>query len=365
MSDTPRDSDPAPTRTTTPEEGQPVTITDARLSDAIANLAQRSGQETAPEPEPHPPVGDEQVPFPLDPDTGRPVPPPPTQAEEAQRIAKWRARKDAEERERASSSKERHELALADAKGAIARLAALEAANAAAPEGERIRGIRGVEYLIEDLTDERAAAASKWWNLDLEVIRDENNDQHSLTRWTIADIEDPAHRMIVQRFVDNIRGGPKRTLIIFGSVGTGKTACAIAAGHAAVAKGINTRYISHLDYLSSLRVNGVPPRGMSKHQWRRTIREASLLILDDFCAEMDVNQPAQEFVRTETMEMLNERIHRGRATIVTTNLDNDQVDKVMDDRLSSRMGMRAVGIEMADRDRRQPLRWGKGKKGQG
>lgn len=358
-----RVSVPAETEQHEAEEGQPMTSTDERLSDAIGNLAQRSGRESEPEQQTSGYVTDEPIPFPRDPDTGMPVPPPPTQAEEEERIARYHERKAREERERSSSSKEQHEAALADAKGAIARLAALEAKNAALPESERVRGIPGAYYLMADLTEERAAAARKWWELDLEAVRNDNGEQQSLTRWQVSDIEDPMHRGIVARFVEGVQGGPKRNLIIFGSVGTGKTASAIAAGHAAVAKGIGTRYVSHTDYLRALGYDGVPPRGMSKHQWRRTITECQLLILDDFCAEMNVNQAASEAARRETLGMLNERIHKGRATIITTNLDTEAVDRVMDDRLSSRLGMNAVGIEMADKDRREPLRWGVKKAG--
>jgi DNA replication protein DnaC len=298
-----------------------------------------------------------EPPFPIGPE-GVPVPPPPTREEAEERARRWREQKDREEHERANESAVRLAEAKEGAKEAIRRLMALDEEQAAIPEDKRPRGIAGVEYLIADLTQEKATAARKVWERDLDVVRNLNAENESLTTWRVADIEDPAARGFVDRFVRQLRSGAKKkNLIVVGSVGAGKTATAIAAGHLSVDLGMPTRYVSHSYYLECLRPEGVPPNGLSKDQFKRSMIAAHVLVLDDFCADMNVDAPASEFARRETIALLNARMTQGKANIVTTNVTTEQVRKMMDDRIASRLGTNAVVVTMADRDRREPTTW--------
>lgn len=306
----------------------------------------------------------EESPFPRD-STGMPVPPPPTREEEAERMARADERNRRAEELAAAQAEKRHQEAMDGAKEALARLiavsesesrAAEEAAAAGLPAPQRARGILGVEYDYPDLTEDRIRGARAAWNADLEVVRDDENEGVSLTSWRIEDIEDPAARSIIDRYIKQLPGGKKRTCILHGSVGAGKTATAVAAGYAAVERGILTRYVSHNDYLARLRP-GAARGELTSEQYKEKLKTATLLVLDDFCADMSVDAPASEFARRETMELLNYRLHKGKPTIVTTNLSTAQVAKVIDDRLASRLGMNAVVVAMIEKDRREPETW--------
>lgn len=286
-----------------------------------------------------------------------PAPPPPTREEQEERARRWREERDREERERAEAAERTTQDAIEGAKAALARLIAADEERQRA--GDRPpQGIPGHEYEFVDLTSDRARSAQKAWDADLAVVRNLTSDDDSLTRWRVSDIEEPGARAFVDRFVRQLRAdAKKKNLIVVGSVGAGKTATAIAAGHLAVELGIRTRYVSHAQYLEYLRPEGAPPGGLRKDEYRKALIAAPLLVLDDFCADMNTDVPASEFARRETINLLNARMTQGKANIVTTNLTTEQVRKVMDDRIASRLGTNAVVVTMADKDRRQPLTW--------
>ncbi|MFJ8301347.1 ATP-binding protein [Streptomyces sp. NPDC094447] len=147
---------------------------------------------------------------------------------------------------------------------------------------------------------------------------------------------------------------PRLHAIMSGNVGTGKTVAAAAAGSYGVEAGLMVRFVGHSRYLSWLRPNSAPS-GLTQLQVREYYERCDLLILDDLCNELD--EYATTFVRTETAELLNARLHSGRATLFTTNLSFDQIAEVLGERYASRMGSQAAHFPMVGEDRRQPIRW--------
>ncbi|MFF4188121.1 ATP-binding protein [Streptomyces sp. NPDC001691] len=142
--------------------------------------------------------------------------------------------------------------------------------------------------------------------------------------------------------------------VLSGNVGTGKTAAAIAAGSYAVDSGIMVRFLSHSRYLAWLRPNSAPA-GMTTLRLKELHERCDLLIVDDLCNELDGY--ASTFVRTETADLLNARLHSGRATLFTTNLNSAQVGEVLGERFASRIGSQAAHFKMVGGDRRRPLTW--------
>jgi hypothetical protein len=304
-----------------------------------------------------------------------PAPPPPTPEEQEERARRWREEQDRLEAERIANAEKRTAEAKAAAEKALTRLmeaSRMEAEVRATGEQRRPEGIPGVQYEFVDMTEQKAVAARKLWLADLESIHDDfatdegeegdddERDPHPVSPalWRLEDVEDPRAREAVRHFIENLRGGKKRNAIVFGSVGAGKTSVLVAAGHYAVDRGIGARFVSHAEYLSHLRPEGAPPNGMSKVEYRRMMRDCALLVLDDLCAELNVDTPASEFVRRETMDLLGYRLTKRLPNLVSTNLTTAQVQKVLDDRLASRLGMNAVVVPMVERDRRKPKTWG-------
>jgi hypothetical protein len=144
-------------------------------------------------------------------------------------------------------------------------------------------------------------------------------------------------------------------LVAFGSVGSGKTVAAAAAGNLAVEMGVMARFVSHSAFLHWLRPNSAPA-GLTPTQIVERYERPELLILDDLCNEMD--EYATNHVRTLTSNLITARANSGRATFFTTNLDSEQVALVLGDRLASRIGKQAQILEMVGNDRRKPATWG-------
>ncbi|MEU0857432.1 ATP-binding protein [Streptomyces griseofuscus] len=143
-------------------------------------------------------------------------------------------------------------------------------------------------------------------------------------------------------------------LIAHGTVGSGKTVAAAAAGAYAVECGLMARFVSHSMYLAWLRPDSAPA-GLTPTQVRERYERCDLLILDDLCNEMD--EYATNHVRTHTSNLITARLNSGRATLFTTNISFDQVAAVLGDRLASRVGNRATVLRMVGDDRRKPQRW--------
>ncbi|MFD9248364.1 ATP-binding protein [Streptomyces bottropensis] len=144
-------------------------------------------------------------------------------------------------------------------------------------------------------------------------------------------------------------------LVAFGSVGSGKTVAAAAAGALAVEMGVMARFVSHSAYLHWLRPNSAPS-GLTPTTIVERYERCELLILDDLCNEMD--EYATNHVRTLTTNLVTARANSGRSTLFTTNLDSEQVATVLGDRLASRIGKQAEVLEMVGNDRRKPKTWG-------
>ncbi|MFE1270617.1 ATP-binding protein [Streptomyces sp. NPDC058758] len=193
-------------------------------------------------------------------------------------------------------------------------------------------------------------------------------------RYSLDRLEEEQHPERLRKFVDSLvivrrhnraqmrlpehqrqfKRAPRLNAIMSGNIGAGKTVAAAAAGAYGVEEGLMVRFVGHSRYLSWLRPNSAPS-GLTPLQVREYYERCDLLIFDDLCNELD--EYATTFVRTETAELLNARLHSGRATLFTTNLSFNQVAEVLGERFASRMGSKAAHFEMVGEDRRQPIRW--------
>lgn len=214
----------------------------------------------------------------------------------------------------------------------------------------------------DDLGERRRAVKREAWANSLRMARLDDR-----AHWTLADLAADQHGPMLQGFVDGL--GPDAAfvnLVLGGRVGSGKTSAAIAAGNAAVERGLMARVVKHKHYLDWLRPDGTPP-GLTTVQVRERFRTCDLLILDDLGAELDGDREATRFVREETLALVGDRIESGKATIVTTNekpeVRNDQGDLVgglmltLGERLLSRLSERGHALRFVGQDRRGRLSW--------
>ncbi|MBV1940782.1 ATP-binding protein [Streptomyces sp. BV286] len=143
-------------------------------------------------------------------------------------------------------------------------------------------------------------------------------------------------------------------LILHGATGSKKTAAAAAAGAYAVERGLMARFASHAKYLRWLRPDSAPGN-LTPIKVVEYYERCDVLILDDLCEEMD--EYATNHVRTVTNTLITARRNSGRGTIFTTNLNFDQVETVLGERLASRIGGGAMPLKYESADARKPQRW--------
>jgi len=134
-------------------------------------------------------------------------------------------------------------------------------------------------------------------------------------------------------------------MFISGVAGVGKTHIACAIIRALIVVGQEVRFAEAADFYRELRMSfntdasevGIVEK-YATVQW---------LALDDFGAGA-----ISDFERRYALELLNLRMANNRRTIVTSNLDLEQIREVMDERLCSRLSS-FTQLRLTGRDRRK------------
>jgi DNA replication protein DnaC len=227
--------------------------------------------------------------------------------------------------------------------------------------------------LTEDRPDhigdyQRAVNAQSWVNslrlaghhdyarFSLDRLHDDQFPDHIRT-YVDALVRIRAHNRDQQRLPEaeqDIQRPKVQHLILHGPTGSKKTAAAAGAGAYAVQCGLMPRFVSHSKFLHWLRPDSAPP-GLTPVQIMERYERCDLLVLDDLCEEMDGY--ATNHVRTLTTNLITARLNSGRGTIFTTNLNFDQVEMVLGERLASRIGGGAVPLKFKADDARKPQKW--------
>ncbi|MGW1275474.1 hypothetical protein ACWD4V_00760 [Streptomyces tsukubensis] len=212
----------------------------------------------------------------------------------------------------------------------------------------------------EDVSDAQASArALAWTNSMRRGLHDD------YLRWHFCDLDDYQQPQALSGWLDSLVAAKQtkarpatRHFIVSGNIGSGKTTAIAALGNEAAERGLLVRFVQHSAYLAWRRPNGAPD-GLSQHQVHKFyVEEPDLLILDELCGEMDSVQ--NDFVRSQTTDLVGSRIASGKATAFSTNLRRDGIKAVLGERLVSRIENRAYLAKVIGPDRRapvQPLDW--------
>ena len=129
----------------------------------------------------------------------------------------------------------------------------------------------------------------------------------------------------VRRFIDEPRGW----LFIQGSYGCGKTHLAAAIANACLGRGLPVLFINVPDLLDYLRAAYNPSAEQTYDERFIEVRDAPLLILDDLGT-----QNATPWAEEKLYQILNARYVAQRPTVITTNLDLEDLDPRLSSRLS-------------------------------
>ena len=136
-------------------------------------------------------------------------------------------------------------------------------------------------------------------------------------------------------FIQQWSHQPAGWLILTGPSGSGKTHLAISAANQQQNPDV-TVFISAIEFISMLREASSPNHQPNIEAISREIMNASLLIIDDYGAERNTDFATEHFTR-----VLNHRYDHRLPTIITTNVEPDQLQRLRP-HLHSRMQDRAL-----------------------
>ena len=158
-------------------------------------------------------------------------------------------------------------------------------------------------------------------NFDLEWYKSNEEDYRIMTR----------NLDIARSFAENFGTAP-RNLLLVGSTGTGKTHISTAIASAIISRGFDVLYDSAQNIVADFERD----RFHSGYGERETLSdkymECDLLIIDDLGTEF-VNQ----FTLSCIYNLINTRQNRGKSTIISTNLQAQELAGRYEGRISSRI----------------------------
>ena len=161
----------------------------------------------------------------------------------------------------------------------------------------------------------------------------------SFDRPPISDMaRDPRSRAVVEQvrlYIDELgdRLGDGRGLWLTGDVGTGKTTLAMLVSKTAIESGFSAAIYSLPRLLARIRRTYDGEAGeLSYLDFFRRLTSVDLLHIDDLGAEK-----RSDWVLEQLYAIVDERYVTNRAMVVTTNLDNDELEQQIGARTVSRL----------------------------
>lgn len=134
-------------------------------------------------------------------------------------------------------------------------------------------------------------------------------------------------------FIDNFDDTNTKSMVFYGSTGLGKTFLCLCIADKLMKKKKNVLYdsaISMFDKLSSYEFS--PQKSENEYKtYHHLVYECDLLIIDDLGTEI-----TNSFVKKELFEIVNARINYNKKTIISTNLDNFDMQERYEERIFSR-----------------------------
>lgn len=139
---------------------------------------------------------------------------------------------------------------------------------------------------------------------------------------------------------------PNGWLVLHGPFGTGKTHLAVAIANYRLSRGEPAIFIVVPDLLDHLRSTFMPSSDVTYDELFETVRNSPMLILDDLGT-----QTTTAWAQEKLYQILNHRYNKRLPTVITTNLEPDEIEP----RIRSRLGDATVSkvIEVRDIDKRR------------
>lgn len=172
--------------------------------------------------------------------------------------------------------------------------------------------------------------------------------ESDMQKWCFAsdDMENPKITQIMRRYVDNFDLFFKqgKGLLLFGTVGAGKTFAACEVANALIDKGHPALVTNFARLINTIQET------YEKQTFMDSLNRYDLLVIDDLGAERDTT-----FAREQVFNIIDARYRANLPIIITTNLSLDKIKKpdVLDNkRIYDRILERCFPIEFSGASRR-------------
>ena len=196
------------------------------------------------------------------------------------------------------------------------------------------------EYIanLKKACDIDARAKFSFADCDLKKVKDETQRKSLATLYSA-----------MQKYVEKFPKSECSTIVFSGGVGTGKTCLASAIARAVVEKGYAAKIMSAYEFNSlmlKIHTSPIAERNALIHD----VITADLLLIDDLGTEPMLKNVTVEYL----LLVIEERQTKGRATVITTNLDTDGILFRYGERIYSRLSHKQHSkiIEMNGKDLR-------------
>lgn len=138
------------------------------------------------------------------------------------------------------------------------------------------------------------------------------------------------------------------SLYFYGDTGLGKTHLSLSIANEVIKNGFNVVYNSAQNLLSKIERERFGRSDEPDGTTEEKLLNCDLLILDDLGAEFST-----QFTVSAIYNIINTRINSGMPTIISTNLEYDEIEKKYTQRIASRIIGNFVTIEFCGEDIRQ------------
>lgn len=168
-----------------------------------------------------------------------------------------------------------------------------------------------------------------------ELLRSQTFDNFSLDYYK----QSPEGYKLMERilsyaknYADGFKSGEAESIAMFGGTGLGKTHLSSAIAKTVIEKGNDVFYVTALGMVSDFEAEQFSNQHIARGELTDRYFDCDLLIIDDLGTEM-----ANQFTVSCLYNLLNVRINRRAATILSTNLTQQELFKKYNDRITSRI----------------------------
>ena len=197
---------------------------------------------------------------------------------------------------------------------------------------------------LEDAENERQKQAQR-----IETLRESGFPDAEMRNWTFEK-DDGANETLsnaARRYVENFETmkARKKGLLLYGSVGTGKTFIAACIANALIDEGYSCMVTNFARLVNTLSGRD------DKQAFLDGLNNFDLLVIDDLAAERDT-----EYMQETVTNIIDARYRSGKPLIVTTNLTRDELTNPAETRrkrIFSRLFEMTIPIAVNGADRRK------------